>query len=345
MENPYFCIVAATGSYILRKHKFISAVCTVFITYPNVMWIPWNLARLGPGEEPGFWAFFVFRIAYFYALFFLQLRFNFCNIEPMTFTRRFGWNFLYTLAGCTLFVGLSYGLPLLGIQTGYVGNILLFQFFVSSLLCTFIGYIAALDRVQRRKETEIEQLKMENLQSRYNALANQVNPHFFFNSLNGISSLVRRGDEEVTLEYVSQLSDIFRYILQSDRKQLVTLDEEVRFVKAFGHVMQVRFGGKLAFDLRIGPGALHSRLPVLSFLPLLENVTTHNRIDSDHPMTVSIYTEAGYVVVSNPVCPKLSRPVTHGTGLANLRHRFGLLTGKRVEVDDSGRVFIVKLPL
>ncbi|WP_260400750.1 histidine kinase, partial [Phocaeicola vulgatus] len=78
-------------------------------------------------------------------------------------------------------------------------------------------------------------------------LANQVNPHFFFNSLNGISSLIRKKNDENTLTYVNQLSDIFRYILQSDRKGVVTLREELEFIQSFRYVMEVRFANKLSF--------------------------------------------------------------------------------------------------
>ena len=102
-----------------------------------------------------------------------------------------------------------------------MGSILIFQFFVTCLLCTFIGYISMLFTKQREKEQEIEKLRIESLQSRCDALANQINPHFFFNALNGISSLIRKKNDEHTLSYVTKLSDIFRYILQSDKRGLV----------------------------------------------------------------------------------------------------------------------------
>lgn len=94
---------------------------------------------------------------------------------------------------------------------------------------------------QREKEQEIERLRFENLQSRCDALANQINPHFFFNSLNGTSALIRKKNDEKTLMYVHELSDTFRYILQSDRKGLVSLREELVFVQSFQYVMEVRF--------------------------------------------------------------------------------------------------------
>lgn len=332
-------------SYIPRKLPIISLICTVFITYPNVVWIPWNLARLNVGEEPGFWTFFLFRLFYFYGLFYIQLKHNVSRIGNMSFTSRFGRNFLYTLIGCSIFVGLSYGLPLLGIQTGYVGNILLFQFFVECLLCTFIGYISVLYDSQREKEQEIEQLRIENLQSRCEALANQVNPHFFFNSLNGISSLIRKGNDDNALLYVTKLSDIFRYILQSDGQSIVPLREELAFIRSFMHVLEVRFEGKLTCSIEVPEKDYERMLPVLSLLPLVENITVHNRIDSDHRMNIRIRMNGDELKLSNPVYPKLTPPDTHGIGLQNLRNRFELMMDKQIRVETDGETFSVYLPL
>lgn len=332
-------------SYIPRKLPVISLICTLFITYPNVVWIPWNLERLNVGEEFGFWAFFAFRMVFFYGLFYFQLRYNLRQIVNMSFAARFWRNFLYTLLGCTAFVGLSYGLPLLSIQTGYVGNILLFQFFVVCLLCTFIGYISVLYDSRREQEQEIEQLRIENLQSRCDALANQINPHFFFNALNGISSLIRKENDDDTLLYVTKLSDIFRYILQSDRKGIVTLGEELAFIRSFMHVMEVRFGGKLICTIDVPEDDYGLTLPVLSLLPLMENVTVHNCIDSTHHMEISIRMNGHELEISNPIYPKLTPPDTNGIGLQNLRNRFELMMKKEIRVETDGDMFSVFLPL
>lgn len=343
--SKFAVTMADTDSYIIRKRVLISLVCTFLITYPNMMWIPWNLSHLESDGELAFWASSVFRCGFFFCLFYAQLGFNIKRLGNSGFMARFGKNFLFSLAWGIVFLVISSLVPLLEIQSGPVGKYLMFQFIVVSLICTFIGHIANINREQRRKEQEIERLKIENLQSRCDALTNQINPHFFFNSLNGISSLVRRGDEDTTLEYVTQLSDIFRYILQSDKKQLVTLGDEIRFVEAFSHVMQVRFGGKLTFNINIGTDNMDARLPVLSLLPLLENVTTHNRIDSGHRMIVDIRVSDRWLVISNPIFPKISKAETNGTGLNNLRHRFELLTDKSIEVSETDNLFTVKLPL
>lgn len=346
----YFCgkyrVVKGSDSYISGKLPWVAAVCTVFVTYPNAVWIPWNLERLAEGEEPGFWAFFLFRMLWFYGLFYFQLRHNLRRIGNVSFVRRFGMNFMFTLAGCAVFVALSYGLPLAGIQTGYVGNILLFQFFVVCLLCTFIGYISVLEECRREKEKEIERLRSENLQSRCDALTNQINPHFFFNSLGGIQSLVRKKNDEETLLYVGMLSDIFRYILQSDRKRLVALSEELEFIDAFRYVMEVRFRGKLSFAIDVSEDSRKLRLPVLSLLPLVENIAVHNMIDSEHLMRISIRsTRRDELEISNPIYPKLSPPDTNGTGLQNLGNRFRLMMHKNIRIETDGATFSVTLPL
>ena len=222
----------------------------------------------------------------------------------------------------------------------------LFQFFFVSILNALMGHIVILYTEQRKRELEIEELKVENLQSRYDALTNQINPHFFFNSLNGLTSLIRKQNNEATLTYVNKLSDVFRYILQSDKKGLVSLGEELAFVDAFRYMMEVRFANKLEYRVDIDEEILSYNLPVLSILPLLDNIVVHNRIDSDHKMVIDIsINDKDELVVSNPIYPKLSLAATNGTGLKNLESRFLLLMDKQIRVEDKGDVFNVYLPL
>ena len=147
--------------------------------------------------------------------------------------------------------------------------------------------------------------------------------------------------------YVHQLSDIFRYILQSDRKGLVSLREELEFMLSFQYVMEVRFANKLTFSVRVEEERKDLlMLPVLSLLPLVDNVVVHNRIDSEHKMEISIVlNEQDELVVSNPVYPKLSAPDTNGTGLANLESRFTLLMNKQIRIESTEDTFRVCLPL
>ena len=205
--------------------------------------------------------------------------------------------------------------------------------------------------------SEVERLRAENLQSQCAALAGQVNPHFFFNSLSGIASLVRGGDNRRTLEYIDELSDVFRYTLQSSDKGMVPLADELSFAESFRYVLEVRYAGKLTIDIQIdNQQKTQYMLPVLTLLPVIENVIVHNCIDSAHPMTVTIgiqsasdrvsgKNEHGELVVSNPILPKQQRPQTNGTGLRNLDNRLELMTGRRLRTEcESGR-FTVYVPL
>jgi LytS/YehU family sensor histidine kinase len=228
----------------------------------------------------------------------------------------------------------------------WITGFLVFQYLVMYFFCILLGHVAHLYSEQRKREQEIEQLKIENLQSRFIALTNQINPHFFFNSLNGLTSLIRKKNDENTLEYVNKLSDVFRYILQSDKKGLVTLGEELDFVNAFFYMMEIRFANKLVFNINVPCEKRDLKIPVLSLLPLIDNVVVHNIIDSEHKMDVNIgLNEEMELTVSNPIYPKLAPPVTNGTGLKNLENRFSLLMEKQVRIVNDGSRYTVYLPL
>ena len=230
------------NDYIRIKEKpwLISLVCTIFVVYPNVAWLYCELTFLSHQEQLNFILFTLFRFLFFWAFIWGAIRYNFMRLSTPHFLRRLGWNSLITLVAFLVYMVITH----LTQNYDRFLSILVFQFIVMCLLNTLVGYITLLYSLQREKDQEIEQLRIENLQSQCNALTNQINPHFFFNALNGISALIRRKNDESTLLYVTKLSDIFRYTLQSEKKGLVTLEEELAFAEAFSHVMEVRFSGK-----------------------------------------------------------------------------------------------------
>lgn len=325
------------------KILLISLACAVLIIYPDITWLPWELSFIKETQRTHHILFFIFRYAFYTAFVFLLIKVNLQKIKTRSFKKRFWYNILISSVVYAVYGGVSL---LIDVKVRHFGSLVLFQFFVICILCTFMGYILLLYKEQRKKEQEIEQLKVENLQSRYDALTNQINPHFFFNSLNGLTSLIRKKNDENTLTYVNKMSDVFRYILQSDKKGLVTLGEELEFVDAFRYMMEVRFATKLQYNIKADAGKLYYKIPVLSILPLLDNVVVHNMIDSDHKMVVSIcLNERNELVVSNPIYPKLTSPVTNNTGLTNLENRFSLLMNKQIRIENNGTTFRVYLPL
>ena len=243
--------------------------------------------------------------------------------------------------------GIYKGITLL-ICEGFDGRpiVLTFQFFVLGMMGLLLGYTGYLSVIHQKREEELQQLRIENLESRYTALTHQINPHFIFNSLNGINSLVRKKDDKLTICYIDHLSDIFRYILQSENKQLVALEEELEFARSFSEVMKVRYAGKLDISIDVPARYLNLSIPVLALLPLIENVTVHNMIDSDHRMRVDIMmNDEKELIVVNPLYPKQYKPETHGTGLSNLEKRFALLMNKHIRTEQTDNEFKVILPL
>lgn len=318
-------------------------VSAIFVIYPDITWLPFDLRGLGDAERIQYIAFFLTRYVFLAGLVFLLIKCNLQYLKTSSFKRRLGLNSLITIIAFAVYGGISF---MIFVRVKHYGSLVLFQFFVVSVLSTLMGHITMLYLEKRKREQEIEELTIKNLQSSYDALTNQINPHFFFNSLNGLSSLIRKKDDEITLTYLNELSDVFRYILQSNKKGLVSLADELSFVDSFRYMMEVRFANKLQYNIDVDDSMLVSKLPVLSILPLLDNVVVHNMIDSDHKMIIDIrLNERNELAVSNPIYPKLVSPTTNGTGLKNLESRFQLLMGKPIRVLDDGETFTVYLPL
>ena len=187
---------------------------------------------------------------------------------------------------------------------------------------------------------ENERLKNENLQTQYNMLANQISPHFLFNSLNSLSMLVREGQNENAQLYIDRLADTFRYMLRSGRSELATLSEELDFIEAYLYLLTIRYQNKLFCDMSIDERYRNWRLPVLSLQPLVENSITLAR-----PLRIAIRTEGGMLTVSNPVIPKIDTPPGTGIGLKNLSSRYRLLISRDIRVVRENELFRVELPL
>ena len=207
------------------------------------------------------------------------------------------------------------------------------------------GWVYVLNSKQQAVVMENERLKNENLTTRYNMLVGQINPHFFFNSLNSLAMLVREKHDEKALTYIDQLSYTFRYIIQNGQSTLMTLDEELKFVEAYSYLFKIRYADKLFFDIDIEEKYRTWTLPALSLQPLIGNAVKHNTLTRSKPFHISIRTENGWLVVSNPKVPKLEPEPSTGIGLENLRNRWHLITGRDIEIIDTDKEFVVRMPL
>lgn len=216
------------------------------------------------------------------------------------------------------------------------------------VLVTVFMFVMLLRILDSRQEmvVKIEKLQKENLQSSYNALMGQINPHFFFNSLGGLNSLIRSGEQERTLTYLEELTSVFRYILQSNHKEIVSLSEELDFMKAYVYLLGIRYEGKLFFSMDINSRYMNYRLPVLSLLPLIENAIKHNVMSKSLPLHIDIYVSPdGNLIISNLLQPKPEKGDCTGIGLRNLSGRYKLLTDRDITVTEKEGQFEVRLPL
>ena len=221
----------------------------------------------------------------------------------------------------------------------------IFKCMIILIVAMVYGRIYGMVLYQQRIRVENEHLRTENLQTRYNMLLGQISPHFFFNSLNSLSMLVREQNEEKALAYIDQLSYTFRYIIQNGQNTTTTLAEEIEFARAYGELFKVRYADKLFFDIEIEPEYNQWILPALSLQPLIGNAVKHNTITRKQPLRVSIRTEGSMLVVSNHKAPKLEPEPSTGIGLKNLRSRWQLISGCDIEIVDNDAEFTVRLPL
>jgi LytS/YehU family sensor histidine kinase len=223
--------------------------------------------------------------------------------------------------------------------------IILLQVLFSFVVCALYGLACNLLEQRSAIRVEMEHLKTEALEAQYAMLVNQINPHFLFNSLNTLSMLVREGDTTNALGYIDRLSYTFRYIIGTEGRTMVSLDDELKFLDAYRYLLEVRYADKLFFEIAIADEKRDYKLPALSLQPLIENVVKHNIITSAKPLTITIRTENNNLIVSNPIAPKLEQEESTGIGLSNLISRWTMLAGKEVKVTAEDGEFCVVLPL
>ena len=342
-KQPEMTLIERLDISMKRRPWLVSLFLAAIAIYPQLVSIVMEWKMYSEYGKPlQYFAITPVRFLLFFLAACLCLIINFRKVKNKTIWNFAKWDFLICLAIVPIFYILIKGLKLHVFQF----SMIYFEVLLLWILVVGLSYMDILLESQRRTEKEMEQLQMDNMKSRYAALLNQINPHFFFNSLNGLSSLVRKKDDAATLRYIEDISDIFRYTLQDEPLDTVPLESELDFTRQYINVLKTRFANKLSYSIEMEENAADGRLPVLTMLPLLENISTHNMIDSEHPMEISIRTAPdGYLEVRNSKYPKPNPPQTGGTGLKNLSDRFQILCGKEIQIQDDDKTFMVRLPI
>jgi len=211
--------------------------------------------------------------------------------------------------------------------------------FIISLIFTAIGFFHA----WKRSFVQAEKLKVEMMAYKYESLRNQINPHFLFNSLNVLSDLVY-DDQAMAVKFIQQLSDLFRYVLDSRDKELVPLKDELEFIRSFTFLLKMRFEDKLIIENDVQANSNDYIVPMTLQL-LIENAVKHNEVSEAFPLRISIRKNNDYLEVENSLKPKNVGEDSKKTGLKNIIQQFAFFSDEPIEILPSEVNFLVRIPI
>ncbi len=190
-----------------------------------------------------------------------------------------------------------------------------------------------------------QQLKNQQIKTQYEVLQNQMSPHFLFNSLNTLASIIPE-DSEAAVSFTERLSEVYRYILNNKERELVSLEEEIRFVKSYLFLLRMRYPDNLTFQFAIDAKYHALTIPPLTLQMLVENAIKHNIISKTKPLHIDIYIENGQsVIVKNNLQKKETADVSTRTGLENIKKRYSILGDRKIDIITSASNFMVAVPL
>ena len=218
------------------------------------------------------------------------------------------------------------------------------DFFIALVVIVCIYVIKVIYQNQRNR-LEIQNLKIENLQRQFDALKNQVSPHFLFNSLNSLTTLIRE-TPLVAQEYLNHLSSVLRYTLQANENKLVSLNDELQFVESYFFLIKLRFNQNITLSLNINKNLAEFKIPPLALQILIENAVKHNEISKRHPLELSVSTtDLNTLIVINNINKKYAPESGTGLGLVNLSNQYRILVGKEIIIKNDTINFVVEIPL
>lgn len=215
----------------------------------------------------------------------------------------------------------------------------------ASCFITNIYEILFLNQEREYNQSRVEQLDAAKAQAELEALKNQIDPHFIFNSLNTLSFLITRDPQSARL-YNDTLARVYRYILSNKERDLVLLREEIEFIANYFYLLKIRFGDAISMVIEITDLSSEDFLiPPISMQALVENAIKHNEFNDKIPLAINISVSSNFAVVRNIVNPRNYAAPTSGIGLNNLDNRYKLLTKRNIIIENNFKSFIVKLPL
>lgn len=214
-----------------------------------------------------------------------------------------------------------------------------------TLIIIFVEFGVYLLKRYRYSLAELEKFKKENVEFNLEMLKNQVNPHFLFNSLNTLSSLIFR-DQEAAASFVRQLARVYRYVLENKETRLVVLKHELEILDSYIYLQNIRYGDNITFQIAVDDDKKDWHIAPLTLQMLIENAIKHNIISREKPLLIDIHTdEYNNIVVKNTLQKKRNLAYSSGIGLKNIRSRYLFLIDRKLRVLEGSGYFTVKVPL
>ncbi len=183
-----------------------------------------------------------------------------------------------------------------------------------------------------------------NASAKFESLKNQIDPHFLFNSLNVLSSLIEENPDNAQ-KFTTSLSKIYRYVLEQKDKELVLVEEELAFAKTYMNLLKMRFENSISYELPSEYDIPEARVVPLSLQLLLENTIKHNSASEQKPLHIKIYVENNYLVIENNLQKKEVLQDRKGVGLQNIVARYALISERKVLIDENEFDFKVFIPI
>ena len=234
------------------------------------------------------------------------------------------------------------------IDSHYSGNFLLENSGATGLLILTTG-VSLLFMVQfalqMQREASAQRTRRHQAEFRYMTLKHQVNPHFLFNSLNVLDSIVQEGTREQASDYIQEMATLYRYIMKQEDQQLVPLSEEIDFAKTYWNLMKIRHQSGLVIEDLVGEDYPSGYTVPYTLQLLLENAIKHNAISADNPLKVTFSTDGTSLTLRNNIIPKVTPVRSTGIGLQYIRNQFRDIAGAEIQVLKTDDSFSVTIPI
>jgi sensor histidine kinase YesM len=290
------------------------------------------------------WIFSVFVVVYCVILFnyswkdsFIRRNFKGWNKQSVNITTNIFLYLLLSLLAYILFRSLPHNVEVYSIVF-FLG-----KFIFAEISALIIVSLLIADRTLKRNKEVMVQLQIENKKAELQGLKEQISPHFLFNTLNTLISVIRTEEKSESIVFVENLSSVYRYLLDNQSLDTVKLGDELSFVKSYLYLLKKRFGDDLKININISSEIENNSVPPFALQMLIENAIKHNVHTDNHPLEIKIEQIGTHIRVENNLNPK---PVTEslGIGLVNLSKRFKLIAGKEINITKSDLSFSVSIP-